>query len=183
MQGEGTAGMDDHLLGIFQAELRTQCDFVIRGAHQVNAALKDPDTSGIWFGLQAILISASNASKLLWGAGSTDREAAELRERRARLRASVGITDESPLNSRRVRNSFEHFDDRIEKWFAKDERHIYLGRNIGPPNMIHIEGQEPTHFGHFDPATSIVTFWDRSAELNPIVREAEEILRRLEDDR
>lgn len=171
--------MEDHLLSIFQAELGTQCKFVIMGAQQVNAALKQqsPGTDGVWFGLQSILISASNASKLLWGAGRTDKEAQALHEARRPLRESVGVDDSSPLNSRRVRNSFEHFDERIDDWFKASENHNYVGRNIGPPNMIVIDGAPPDdHFGHFDPSTSVVTFWDRSAELNPIVGEAEKIL-------
>lgn len=70
--------MEDHLLRIFQAELETQCKFVLMGAHQVDSALEQNAIDGVWFGLQSILISASNASKLLWGAGRTDAEAKAL---------------------------------------------------------------------------------------------------------
>lgn len=168
------------MLKIFQAELELQCDFVTIGATQVNKALPHRDHGQIWFGLQGILISASNASKLLWGAGRTADEVAKLHEARQPLRESVSVDDSSPLNARGVRNSFEHFDERIDKWFEMSKNHIYLGRNIGDPGGIIVGGDIPQdHFGHFDPSTSIVTFWDRSAELNPIVREAQKILDRL----
>jgi hypothetical protein len=175
--------VEGYLLSIFQIELEMQCKFVLRGARQVNAAIRDqPEAEVAWFGLQSILISASNASKLLWGAGRTDAERAHLNKARAPLRVSAGVEDDSPLNDRRVRNSFEHFDERLDRWFKKSESHIYVGRNIGPPDMVVI-GDKPAedHFGHYDPATTIVSFWDRSVEVGPIVLEVEKILRVLAD--
>lgn len=105
--------MDRHLLRIFQGELETQCKFVLTGAQIVNQNLGGGGTDGVWFGLQGILISASNASKLLWGAGRTNQQAKGLREARRPLRESVDVEDSSPLNSREIRNSFEHFDERL----------------------------------------------------------------------
>ena len=169
--------MDDHLLSIFQGELRTQCRFILVGARVVNVNLQQAGaTDAIWFGLQGILTAASNASKMLWGS----REEPVLEARRP-LRESVGITDESPFSSRRIRNDFEHFDERLEAWFAASDDHIYVGRNIGPPNMIVIADRPPTdQFGHFDPATALVSFWERSANLSAIAAEAERILAQLD---
>lgn len=177
--------MDDHLLRIFQGELRTQCQFIIIGAQIVNSNLPrtDPATKQItgsggvvWFGLQGILISASNASKLLWGS----RQEPVVEARRP-LRESVEIDDSSPLSSRRLRNDFEHFDERVEEWSGKSRDRNYIGRVIGPPGMIVVNDRDPTDkFGHFDPSTATVTFWERSADLNAIVAEAERIFARLE---
>lgn len=105
----------------------------------IGAKIVDNDLQGhgmdeVWF-----LISASNASKLLWGAGNTDEEAEALRGARKPLRESVEVEDSSPLNSRKLRNSFEHFDERLDTWFGKSQNHNYVGRNVGPPNMILID--------------------------------------------
>ncbi len=172
--------MDDRLLWIFQAELKTQCEFVVIGAQIANANLtgERPHTRAIWFGLQGVLISASNASKLLWGTGRTDKEVEQRAEERRPLRESVQVDDSSPLKSRRIRNSFEHFDERLMAWFGeRGEKNPYLGRNISEPGGI-VVGAEPTpdHFGHFDPSTCVLTFWEESVELNPLVAEAERIL-------
>jgi len=164
--------MDESLIEIFQRELRIQCSFVVRGAVQVNAGLKEMDADGVWFALQGILISASNASKLLWGTN------AKVKAARASLRESVQIEDDSPLNNRLVRNSFEHIDQRITKWFGpKGSAHMYVGRNIGAPDSVKIEGEPLAEaFGQFDPKTSELTFWEESIELQAVVAEAERII-------
>lgn len=186
---ESTGDMDDHLLAIFQGELETQCQFVMMGAVHVNANLERRDSTGVWFGLQAVLISASNASKLLWGAGRNKEEARRLHEARRRLRESVNVDDSSPLNNRRVRNSFEHFDERIDSWFTESKHRNYIGRTIGDAGGNTFVFSDPTAaeehvlFGHFDPSTTIVSFWDRSTALQPIVAEIEQILAALKNIR
>src|SRR4051794_11293316 len=158
--------MDDSLLEIFQSELATQCTFIVRGAHLVNEALKTGDGDMVWFALQGLLISASNASKLLWGS----RTEAALEARRA-LRESVEVDVDSPLSSRKVRNDFEHFDERLERWF-EGGGHIDIGRNIAPLGAFQVGGGEPEQqFGRFDQSTATVFFWENAAELNPIVAE------------
>jgi hypothetical protein len=170
--------VDDHLLKIFQTELGTQCEFILIGGRQVNAYLEVRQSQPIWFALQGMLVSAANASKLLWG--SRTEEALEVRRQ---LRESVGVTDESPLSSRRLRNDFEHFDERLERWFGQSQDHNYIGRNIGDPEGIVVVGRgvPDDKFGHFDPSTTIVSFWEQSASLRDIVSEAERIIAVLQD--
>ena len=174
--------MNGHLLRIFQLELETQCKFIILGAQAVNEGLAErrANSDQVWFGLQGILVSAANASKLLWGS-----RAEPVLETRRPLRESVSVTDDSPLSSRRLRNDFEHFDERLEDWFGASEDHIYIGRAIGPKgSIVSIRGKEPEQlFGQFDPTTATVAFWERSVIVNDVVAEAERILSILQDDR
>ena len=169
--------MDDKLLSIFQDELGNQCEFILIGGRQVNACLQqNGPTDLIWFALQGMLVSAANASKLLWGSRTEDA----LKARR-QLRESVGVTDDSPFSSRRVRNDFEHFDERLEAYFESAQGHVYFGRNIGPPDAFKVDGQVPQQFGHFDPSTTIVSFWERSVSLQRVVAEAERVMCALHD--
>ena len=171
--------MDQPLLKIFQLELATQCEFILIGGKQVNAHLEArQSTPPIWFVLQGMLVSAANASKLLWG--SRTEEALEARRQ---LRESVDVTDHSPLRSRRLRNDFEHFDERIEEWFDKSQDHNYIGRLIGDPDGVIVVGRgvPEDKFGHFDPSTTQVSFWERSASLQDIVSEAERIIAALQN--
>ena len=69
--------MDGHQLRIFQGELGTQCDFILLGANQVNTALAARQSTELWFALQGMLVSAANASQLLWG--SREEEVLEAR--------------------------------------------------------------------------------------------------------
>jgi hypothetical protein len=88
------------------------------------------------------------------------------------LRDILDTHDDSPIRPKRVRNAFEHFDEFIEKM----PNTIFIGRNIGPPHMIHVGGEpEGTRFGQFDPNTGEVTFWDRTANLREIIQEAQRI--------
>lgn len=170
--------MEKQLLRIFQLELQTQCEFILLGGRQVNGCLKmRQPTQVIWFALQGMLVSAANASKLLWG--SRSEEAVEARRQ---LRESVGVTDDSSLSSRHIRNDFEHFDERLEDWFNSSRDHIYIGRVIGDPDGFIVNGGTPDDkFGHFDPSTTIISFWGRSVALQEIVVEAERVLAALEE--
>jgi len=167
--------LDEQLLRIFQSELRTQCEFIVIGGRQLDAffhAEQEGDSIVVWFAIQGMLVSAANASKLLWGS-----KAEPVLQARRLLRESVGVTDDSPLSSRQLRNDFEHFDERLEDWFAASANHIYIGRAIGPPNLVAVGDQAPDdQFGHYDPSTSVVSFWERSVLLSQIFNEAKRIL-------
>jgi hypothetical protein len=174
--------MDDYLLSLFQGELMYQCKFVRAGARQVsNAGGRDSDE--IWLGLQTMLVSSSNASKLLWGAGRTGEDAKRIRAERKPLRESVDVSESSPLNNRDVRNSFEHFDERIDRWYATRTIHQFFSRSIISSDWLdRFAGATPENlFGNYDPSTAVVTFLDRSIELMPVLAETERVLGIIED--
>jgi hypothetical protein len=125
---------------------------------------------GTWFALQAILVSAANISKLLWGSGGK-----RARQRLA-LRESIGISDESPLKVLDIRDDFEHLDERVEEWSSAEGRSDYVGRNIG--DGVHIAGEQERRgrrFGQYDPSSGIVTFWTHSVFLPDIIAEVKRI--------
>ena len=123
--------------------------------------------------VQQILVSTANLSKLLWG--SKD----EYAESRASLRVRLGVTDDSPIQSKRLRNGFEHFDEQIDEWWTRGSQ-VLVSRNIGPPDMIKLsdapsEQEWAERLGHFDPETGDVTLWDRSANIRLILTEIQHI--------
>jgi hypothetical protein len=92
------------------------------------------------------------------------------------LRDSIGVTNDSPLRDPDLRNDWEHLDQRIEEWSAEGGPGGYVGRNIG-----RIETGDPKRrFGHDDPDTGEVTFWQHSASVPALIEEAQNIRRRLE---
>lgn len=186
--------MDKFILRIFQQEATTQCQFVVLAASELNYAnwlseasfAPDADPNDvtlrpgyyqprIWFSVQNILVSSANLSKLLWGSGRNGPDArAEAEAGRHELRESLQVEDDSPLKSTTVRNRFEHFDQRLEKW-RQGGGQIFIGRNIGDPNAVHTPS-EPDRFGHYDPATGIVTILGETSVLPDLVAEAQRIL-------
>lgn len=181
---------------IFSTEIRSQCEMILAAADDLNDELsrgRDEireigvarHVSDIWRHLQTILVAASNLSKIFWGSqGAPGNESESRREVRLRreaerepLRRKFQVADDSPLKDTDLRNDFEHFDERLEAWVAEHPGGNYVGRNIGSPTDIHIEG-EPEHqrFQHFDPATGIVTFWAHSVSLGHVLDEARRLL-------
>lgn len=137
--------MDDHLLRIFKLELQEQSEQALEAARQLDAART---SVAVWSEIQSIISSAANAAKLLWGSQGPGKE----REREP-LRNVVGVSDNSALRSRDVRNAFEHFDERFEAWYAQSETGNLGIRNIAGPGQIVAPGL--VHFGVFNPTTGV----------------------------
>jgi hypothetical protein len=168
--------VDRFVLQLFQDEAELQCRFIIRAARDLDIAFAEEDIEGIWYCLQAVLISAANLSRLFWSDESDQVKQAKVRAERQPLRRSLQVTQKSPLYSRKVRNAFEHFDDRVSRWAKRGPR-IWMGRNIGPPDTFRISGMpDVPRFGHFDPETGILTFWTQSSNVRDIIVEAKRIL-------
>jgi hypothetical protein len=108
----------------------------------------------LWFSVQAFLVAAGNVSKLLWPAPYDTRR---LPERGPEFRASLEVEEDSPLESRTLRNRFEHFGARLEKWAVSSQHRIFIDSNIGPAGGI--SGGEPgDYLRNFDPGNFAVTF-------------------------
>ncbi|ORI17267.1 hypothetical protein [Rhodococcus sp. 1168] len=69
-------------------------------------------------GITVSLSAAAFASKMLWPIPGLDRDPWRAERGRA-LRERLKVADDSPLKSRSVRDSLEHFDERIDQ-FARE---------------------------------------------------------------
>ena len=75
-----------------------------------------------------------------------------------------------------MRNHFEHFDERLDKWWLKSKRHNYADLNIGPKGHS-IAGLETVElFRLFDPTTTDIIFWGEEFNVGDIAREVRRIL-------
>ena len=88
-----------------------QCQFMLKANGEVNAALDRLDTQGVFYAIQTLLSAAANISKALWGEGG------RLAASRKVLRDRINIYDTSALKSVTMRNNFDHFDERLERWW------------------------------------------------------------------
>jgi hypothetical protein len=162
------------MLRIFQAEVAMQCRFLLLDWENLNTLsperlMRSSDvTDAFWHPVQGILICAANASKLLWG------DAVEVANQRRDLRRSLNVTRQSPFYTRKVRNEFEHFDEKVEKWFATSNHRNFVGRNVGSPQLS-ASAPQSDWFGHYDPSTSEVIVRGYSMTLAPLAEEADRI--------
>lgn len=167
--------MDIYHLRVFQNHARDQCKFIIASAQQLDAAMVERNFDHVFFAIQNLLNAGANLSKLFWGSGG--RKATE----REKLRASIGVTNDSPLREVDMRNNFEHMDERIDRWWENSKNHNIADRLIGPRNMI--AGFEANEiFRWFNPTRADVIFWGDTFNLRAIVVEAQFILPRLEEE-
>lgn len=165
--------MDLMLLRTFQKQVALQCTFMLVAAKDVNDALEKQNVEGIFYALQNLLNASANISKALWGQGGK-RAAA-----RKPLRDRIGIGDDSPLREVTMRNNFEHFDERLERWWKESKQHNHADLNIGPQNMI-AGVQDIDRFRAFDPKTTDMTFWGQEFNIQNLIDEVRQILPKLQ---
>src|SRR5688500_14131459 len=99
--------LDSLLLRAFQQQLDLQGQFVILAQHDAERGLPDieNDPERTFYGLQNMLNAAANISKALWGKPGTNSALRAKRE-------SIGVSDDSPLRPLRMRNNYEHYDEK-----------------------------------------------------------------------
>lgn len=187
------------LLQVYRSQVKSQCEFALMAAYDLNVglaahrvasgsmrgepgpnagdAMQEMRVAGdrIWYSLNAFLNAVANVSKLLWP-HPRRRTAKDFPNRGEELRENLGVSDDSPLQYRTVRNHFEHVDERIEEWWLESERHNIAQRSMGPLGMG-IEGLEQKEFfEQFDPAQLIAAFQGDLFELQPIADEISALL-------
>jgi hypothetical protein len=167
--------MDTLLLRTFQAQAALQCRYVLLAAQDINNGLKNENIEFTFYAIQNLLNASANISKVLWGqAGSRANE-------RKPLRDSVGITDDSPLRAVTMRNNFEHFDERLEKWRTESPDENYIDLNIVAKETYQ-HFAEIDRFRAFDPTTTYLTFWGQEFNIRKIVDEVRRIAPKLEEE-
>jgi hypothetical protein len=105
-------------------------------------------TARIFVAVQGVLTSAALISKLLWMSQLQRREGctcpldeadearfAQAKRRCKALRKALGIATEIPELSCRVRNSLEHYDDRMDRSLASDDGTVYA-TGVGRPDSV-----------------------------------------------
>ncbi len=156
----------------FEIEIGRQARIALRAARALDEAAARPQTDfdGIFGAIQAVLAAAGNASKLLWP-GTPTRV---IPDRGQVLRERLGIPDDSPLRNRRIRNHLEHFDERLEAFFANGDRSwsdIIVGSEPGSrPDYPRTD-----YFRRYDPETDEVGFSYEVIMLKPIRHELHRI--------
>lgn len=181
--------MDPDLLYRLQEQVAYSCRAVLLGIEDIHVGLADHNqppgtkrTGRLWYGVQNVVIGAGNVSKALWGTGRTPAEATRRRDARAPLRESLNVTDDSPLRRVKLRNDFEHLDERIEEWWAEwqhKEARVVIGQLVGPRSAIDMLGVKPGQkdtLRWFDPSTGDIIFWGNELNIPAIFDEVVRIL-------
>ena len=160
---------------LYKREVNRQCTFALIAVSNMDDSLKilneqkNMNNFGnimdfIWYSIHSFLISTGNLSKLFWPPKN------DYKWRGQKLRAIFSVEDTSPLNSRTLRNHFEHFDERLDTWVSSREN-IFADSNIGQiENMIGNLKPED-YLRHYDPTTKTVYFKGDKFSILPIIKE------------
>jgi hypothetical protein len=170
--------MDLMLLRVFQRQVESQLRCVLLASREIDAALArmhKGDTGAmaeLWFSVQNLLTAAANVSKACWGQSHKQKVLAAARKP---LRDSIGIKNTSPIRRTAMRNNFDHFDERLDEWWATSKNHNHADNVVGPGTVI--SGIDPRDmFRVLDTATMELVFWGQRFDLRAIVVEADRLL-------
>jgi|SRR5690348_9700266 len=162
--------METFLLRVFQRQVAKQCFAALMAAQVAQAALNQggAEQDAFWASVQNCLTAVANISKALWGQGG------KYSKERKPLRDSLGVPNASPLKLTSMRNNFEHFDERLDKWYATSTSRNHLDYMIGSPNVV--KGMADIDmFRVFDNTTGDVVFWGKRYPLKLIVAEVQRL--------
>jgi len=153
---------------VFIGEIVLQSKIAELAAKRLSAIKDNFDQVEVWSSIQSILVAAGNVSKILWP------QEKKYAVRGKRLRELLKVDDNNILSDRSLRNHFEHYDDRIEKWFKGKSSAVYSDLAIDP--LKSMRRNFPTnHHRAYDPLTQTLTFRGESFDLAAVLKELKEI--------
>ena len=80
-----------------------------------------------------------------------------------------------------MRNNFEHYDERLDRWWAKSSKHNYIDGIVGSPSAA--SAPDPIDmFRFFDPATLRMEFWGESFDVQALITEVQRIIPKLREE-
>lgn len=171
------------VLVAFQFQVECQCRYILLAFDELEAASTARDFHRVFFAAQNLLAAAANVSKALWGVhdlkGKTKAD-------RKPLRDSIQVKDVSPLREVAMRNHYEHFDERIDKWWHTSKDHKFVDLTLGDPSQYGPTGMgdyvDSDVFRSYDPQTRTLYFWGQEFKLQEIIDEVNRILPILEEE-
>jgi len=155
---------------ILIGEIVLQSKIAQRAAERLRATHDDFDDIETWCSIQSILVAAGNVSKILW-------PNEKYKVRGEKLRQLLKVEKDNPLSSRKFRNHFEHYDERIDEYFEGNAQGVYVDLAMNPSLRSGIFGFPPlnTHRG-YNTFNNTLLFRGEVLDLNTILLALENIL-------
>jgi hypothetical protein len=155
---------------ILIGEIVLQSKIAQRAAERLGATHDDFDHVETWCSIQSILVAAGNVSKILW-----PNEIYKVRGEK--LRQLLKVEKDNPLSSRKFRNHFEHYDERIEEYFQGKPQGVYIDLAMNPSLRSGLFGNPAlnTHRG-YNSFNNTLIFRGETLDLNAVLMALENIL-------
>ncbi|MCY8932517.1 hypothetical protein [Bacillus atrophaeus] len=169
--------MNNKSIELLELSIYNQCDIFFISVEYIKEYYKNTKSMGsgeVWYHIQSFLTSSANISKLLWGVNK------QICESRVVLREKLGVSENSSLKSRKMRNFFEHFDEHIERWVEENPNSDFVDSNIGPKSMFG-NLDKSKFLRHFDPTPKVITFKNYEFDMEQIEQEVYEIFEKVKE--
>ncbi|MBF4568771.1 hypothetical protein ITJ57_08300 [Plantibacter sp. VKM Ac-2880] len=166
------AELSDLAIKMFQREIHRQAEFATVAIRDVEVIVNSdqPDSIRFWYAMDAALGAIARLSDILWPAKNRGPDVAKVRARGQALRARFGIGESTYLADKSVRNSLEHFAERMDDWAEKTSGAGFLDSHIGP--LRNVRGVNEHDIARvFDTDTAIVRVFDQSLDIRATMAE------------
>ena len=173
--------MDERVMKVFMMELVNLGKAMALSADQYNLALQGRDTTQAFLAAQSIVTTGALVSKIL--SAREKQQHTPAMQRCTELNNALGFYGELPqaIRNRKVRNSMEHFDERLDSFFGENPNANFFDRNIGPRNsMIIINGEVPRHMRFLDNTTHTLSVLEDEISLQEVANAVLDIARRAQ---
>ena len=141
--------------------------------HALSASVWQESAKIILDGVQTLALQAAALSRYLWPARTKKLHLL----RAARLRSGLGISEDSCLSNRELRNALEHFDERLDEFCRTLVSGVILPTYVGPLGEQH---EVPRHlFRAYYTDIGVFEVLGERFEMAPILQEVEELHERL----
>lgn len=119
---------------------------------------------------QGILTAAAQVSKLLWPYPPEADQSNVVERANARGEYLQQIIGPDPvLKSRNVRNSIEHFDAHLDRFFSKDTNFSIYESQIGSKASTYVPPGKVVWIRHLDPETMVYSFFKKQVNLDQLI--------------
>lgn len=185
--------MEDFVVRTYINELIHQGEAAHIAVQDFNTSLNNQDGPRTFAAVQSLLAASAMVSKLLWphppnilpNDSPIEPDQEEHRQftlaRGRTLRKALKIKGIPVLESRKVRNALEHFDDRLDRYFREGHRMV-IDRNIGPrEQMIIVDGQIPTHLRLIDNEKCTISVLDDEVSIQQLFDAMMDVMRRANE--
>ena len=165
--------MDDFLKRIYLQQVKQECEFCLAAVTKMNEILELQDQSKNDFFREALDLvhHAAAVSRIFWPPGCRDKKKKVRAQRRGQvLRDQLDIQSNHSIQKRKLRDHFEHFDERLDDWAENSRNKNIVGSLFGPRSAIGGDGIDDSDIiHHYDPATKIYSFRGEPFDIQELV--------------
>lgn len=175
--------MDEFLERVYLEQAKQECTACFAALTAFNLAIQTKTNEDPFIHAMAFVHRAASASRILWPPGGFNKKSVERSKRRGdHLRSSLNIEDTHPIKSRRLRDHFEHFDERLDEWAEKSKHRNMVTRFIGPRSAIGGTGiEESDVIIQYDPSSKIFSFRGQDFDIQALATGISDLNQRIDE--